>query len=324
MVTLFGMPTSRWVPLEPMLPPFRPLSSPLDLQGAFAQLSRRGFSGNDLDETLRQLTATTGRMLNIERVSLWGLSSQRENLQCIDLYELSRDRHSSGVTLRAARYPEYFRALEQGDPIVADDAMKHPSTQEFSEDYLLMNGISALINSPIHADGELQGVLCIERVGPHSAWTSVQRLFAHGVASLVSLALLQHQLLSKDEELRDANSLRRALFNGTRDAILISDARTGHVLDANPQAEKLFGRQLKQLLGIVQSELYPDSSGLETREVFTRLATAESVDPVRREVLTQGGALVPVEVSSQVVQLEKGRQIVQGVFRPLDEDSSQS
>jgi GAF domain-containing protein len=125
-----------------------------------------------------------------------------------------------------------------------------------ASDYLLMNGISAFINSPIHADGELQGVLCIERVGPHSAWTSVQRLFAHGVASLVSLALLQHQLLSREEELRDAHSLRHALFNGARDAILISDAQTGHILDANPEAERLFGRTLQQLLGVLQSDLY--------------------------------------------------------------------
>jgi GAF domain-containing protein len=251
-----------------MLPPFRPLSSSLDLQGAFAQLSRRGFAGDHLDETLRQLTATTAQMLNIERVSLWGLTAQRQHLECIDLYELSRERHSSGLRLPAAAYPEYFRALAQGEPIIADDAMKHPSTQEFASDYLLMNGISALINSPIHADGELQGVLCIERVGPHSAWTSVQRLFAHAVASLVSVALLQHRrqsgqrrpaaapaaaerALSKEAELRDANSLRRALFNSARDAILIyADARTGHILDAKPgpQAEKLFGRGLQQLL----------------------------------------------------------------------------
>ncbi|ACV34046.1 putative GAF sensor protein [Candidatus Accumulibacter phosphatis] len=156
-----------------MLPPFRPLSSCLDLQGAFAQLSREGFASCSLDETLRQLTATTARMLNIERVSLWGLSARRTTLECIDLYELSGDRHSRGMTLRAARYPEYFRALTRGEPIVADDAMKHPSTQEFTDDYLLMNGISAVINSPIHVNGELQGVLCIERVGPHSAWTSV-------------------------------------------------------------------------------------------------------------------------------------------------------
>ena len=305
-----------------MLPPFRPLSSSLDLQGAFAQLSRRGFAGDRLDETLRHLTATTGQMLNIERVSLWGLTAQREHLECIDLYELSRDRHSSGLTLPAAAYPEYFRALQQGEPIIADDAMTHPSTQEFASDHLLMNGISALINSPIHADGELQGVLCIERVGPHSAWTSVQRLFAHAVASLVSVALLQHQLLSKEAELRDANSLRRALFNSARDAILISDAKTGHILDANPQAEKLFGRRLQQLLGVLQSELCSGSKDLDTRDLFKLLARTAGAESVRSEVLADNGKLIPVEISGQVVQLEKGKEVVQGVFRPLDTEST--
>ena len=301
-----------------MLPPFRPLSSCLDLQGAFAQLSREGFASCSLDETLRQLTATTARMLNIERVSLWGLSARRTTLECIDLYELSGDRHSRGMTLRAARYPEYFRALTRGEPIVADDAMKHPSTQEFTDDYLLMNGISAVINSPIHVNGELQGVLCIERVGPHSAWTSVQRLFAHAIASLVSLALLQSQLVLMEEELRDANHLRRALFTGARDAILISDASTGHVLDANPQAEKLFGRQLQQLLGVLQSELHSTGDTLDVRELCKLLVNTGRTEAFLGEVINGDGKLIPVEVTGQVVKLAQGRRIVQGIFRPLD------
>lgn len=265
---------------------------------------------------MRQLTAATGRILNIERVSLWGLSSQRESLECIDLYELSRNRHSVGVTLQALRYPEYFRALERGEPIVADDAMKHPSTQTFAEGYLLMNGISALINTPIHVNGELQGVLSIERVGPHSAWTSVQRLFAHAVANLVSLALVQHQVLQMEEDLRDANSLRLALFAGARDAILISDASTGHILDANPQAEKLFGRQLQQLLGLLQSELHAASDGPDPRQLPTP-TQANGAAVVRSTVVNRDGKIIPVEIIGHEIQLEKGRKIVQGVFRPL-------
>ncbi len=270
---------------------------------------------------MRQLTAASGRMLNIERVSLWGLTAQRASLKCIDLYELSRNRHSIGLTLHAARHPEYFQALIRGEPIVADDAMTHPSTQALTEDYLLMNGISALINSPIHVNGELQGVLCIERVGPHSAWTSVQRLFAHAVANLVSLALVQHQVLQIEEELRDANSLRLALFTGARDAILISDARTGHILDANPQAEKLFGRQLQQLLGLLQSELHAGGGGLDICQLLT-LGQVNGVEAVRSTVVNPDGTVIPVEIIGHEVQLEHGRKIVQGVFRPLSTGQS--
>ncbi|SBT04617.1 hypothetical protein ACCAA_170004 [Candidatus Accumulibacter aalborgensis] len=288
------------------------------MQGAFAQLSRKGFAGGSLDETLRQLTAATGRILDIERASLWGLTAQRATLECIDLYELSRNRHSSGVTLHAAHYPEYFRALARGEPIVADNALVHPCTQEFADHYLLMNGISAVINSPIHVNGDLQGVLCIERVGPHSAWTSMQRLFAQAIASLVSLALLQSQLVVVEGELRDANNLRRALFTGARDAIVISDGHTGHILDANPQAERLFGRRVQQLLGVLQSELHAAGDDRQVRELCTLRGKAEKGEAVRGEVVNGDGRLVPVEMTGQVVQLEQGKKIFQGVFRPLD------
>ncbi len=300
-----------------MQPPFRPQASSLDLQGVFAQLARRGFHGNRLDEVLRQLTATTAQTLNIERVSLWGLCEQRQQLECIDLYELSHDRHSNGRKLHARHYPEYFRALSRGEPIIADDALKHPSTQEFLRDHLLMHGISALINSPIHAGGELQGVLSIERVGEHSAWTSLQRLFVHAVASLVSLALLQHELLSREAELRDALNLRQALFNGARDAILIADAHTGEIIDANPQAEKLFGRRWQELLGILQGELRRRCEAVELRDLFRQLGSSGGVEALRSALVAEDGKLIPVEISGQVVQLGQGREIVQGMFRPL-------
>jgi PAS domain S-box-containing protein len=294
-----------------------PLASSLDLQGAFVHLSRRGFAGKDLNETLRQLTESAGRMLNIERVSLWGLSDERTSLECINLYELSANRHSSGVKLLASHYPVYFRALAQGEPIVADDAMKHPLTSEFADDYLLMNRVSALIDSPIHVNGELQGVLCIERVGPHSAWSSVQRLFAHAVANLVTLAIVQNQSSLMRDELRDANARLRALFIGNHDAILIADADTGRILDANPQAERLFGRSRDQLLDVLQSDLHPRDEAARYRALFEQHVKNRATEPLQCEIVNLDGERIPVEIISEVVAPENGRKIIQGIFRRL-------
>lgn len=295
----------------------QPLSNSLDLQGAFAHLSRRGFAGKDLNEALRQLTESAGRMLNIERVSLWGLTAERSTLECIDLYELSTDRHNAGMKLLAAHYPAYFRALEQGEPIVADDAATHPSTQEFAENYLLMNRISAVLDSPIHVNGELQGVLCIERVGPHSAWTSVQRLFANAVANLVTLAIVQNQSALIRNELRDANARLRALFTGAPDAILIADGKTGHILDANPQAEQLFGRSHGQLVGILQSDLHPPGESARYRRLFEQHVSSGARGPVQGEIINGSGERIAVEISGEVVELGSGQKIIQGVFRRL-------
>jgi PAS domain S-box-containing protein len=299
----------------PLPPQATSVASSLDLQGAFAHLSRRGFAGNDLNEALRQLTESAGRLLNMERISLWGLSTERTSLECIDLYELSADCHSSGLKLLAAHCPIYFRALAQGEPIVADDAITHPLTSEFADDYLLMNHVSALIASPIHVNGELQGVLCIERVGPHSAWSSVQRLFAHAVANLVTLAIVQNQSSLMRDELRDTNARLRALFIGNHDAILIADANSGYILDANPQAEKLFGRSREQLVGVLQSDLHPYHEAAHYRALFEEHVKTSASEPVQGEIVNLDGDKISVEIIGELVELSAGHKIIQGTFR---------
>jgi PAS domain S-box-containing protein len=219
------------------------------------------------------------------------------------------------MTLLSAHYPGFFKALEQGEPIVADDAIKHPFTHEFADDYLLMNGISALIDSPIHVNGDLQGVLCIERVGAHSAWTSVQRLFAHAVANLVTLAIVQNQSALMRDELNDANARLRALFTGAPDAILIADASTGHILDANPPAERLFGRTHAELVGILQSDLHPSGESVRYRRLFEQHVSSGAVLPVQGEIINRRGERIPVEITGEVVELGSGQKIIQGVFR---------
>lgn len=303
-----------------MFPRFPLYSSALDLQGAFAQLSKRGFTALNLDESLRQLTAATSRMLDVERVSLWGLIQQRSTLECINLYELSTGRHSQGLTLAAERFPEYFKAFSTGEPVVVDDVQKHPTMQELIDDYLLVNGISAVIHSPVHVNGELQGSLWIEQVGTHSAWTSVQRLFAHAVASLVGMRLVQHQLAIVEDELRDANNLRYALFTGASDAIVISDAQTGNVIDANPQAQKMFGLDLPQLLGALESHLHLSEEGIDLQQQISQLIESGGTRAIQSQVRALDGSVIPVEVTRQVVALETGKTIVQDFFRPVSAD----
>jgi PAS domain S-box-containing protein len=157
------------------------------------------------------------------------------------------------------------------------------------------------------------------------AWTSVQRLCAHAISNLVSVALLQHQIATIEEDLHDANSLRHALFMGARDAILISDAESGHILDANPQAEKLFGRELEQLLGILQAELHASGDTRDTlgaRELLATLIELDGGHALRSEVIAADGKVIPVEITGHLVRLEKGKKVVQGVFRPLADASN--
>lgn len=289
----------------------------IDLQGAFSLLARNATHDGPLDDALRTLTEAVARMLIVERVSLWALAPDHSLISCLDLYELTENRHSSGMTLSSSLHPAYFEGLRREEAIVADDAATHPYTHEMRSDYLLPNNITAILDTPIHARGELQGVLCIEQVGPHGGWTPLQRMFAAGAANLVSLALLQHEARSVRDELNDANQRLRALFEASGEAIVIARADDGVILDLNPAAERLFGCARGTLIGQPQTALHPADKSSYYRRLFTDYTSGRCHSPLACEVVDATGRHIEVEISATLVLAGHDEPIIQGIFRPL-------
>lgn len=190
----------------------RALMSPLELQEGIASLSRGAyFKEAPLDMMLSILTESAARMSGVERVSIWALNNQQQELLCLDLFELSPRRHSKDQRIHANQYPFYFQALQVGSSIAADDAYIHPLTAEFALDYLPTHGVTAMLDTPIHIRGELQGVLCLEQVGTRQPWTSAHGLFAQAVANLVTLALVEYEAEEARLQARVAGERLRAV-----------------------------------------------------------------------------------------------------------------
>lgn len=194
------------------LVPTTTLMSPQELQEGIASLSRGAyFKEASLDMMLTILTESAAQMSGIERVSIWALTDDHQELRCLELFELSAGRHSKGSSIDATHYPQYFRGLRSGNCISADDPYIHPLTAEFALDYLPENGITALLDTPIHIRGELQGVLCLEQVGSRQPWTSAHGLFAQAVANLVTLGLVEHEADEARRQARVADQRLRAV-----------------------------------------------------------------------------------------------------------------
>lgn len=294
------------------------LMSPVQMQEGFARLSRGTyFKEASLDLTLSLLTESAGQMSGIERVSIWALTDGGRELRCLELYEQSRGRHSSGACLLADRYPAYFQALHSGEPIVADDAYAHPSTLEYAADYLPQYNILALLDTPIHIRGELQGVLCFEQVGTRQPWTTMHRLFAQAVANLVTLALVEHEAGEARRLAQSANDRLRAVFDASRDAMVLADGDSGTILDANRQAERLLGGARIDLVGKSQHQLHPSGEEGRCAMDFRRAVAGESLPPLRTLVRRGDGQAVPVEVTSEVADVTSGRRLVLSIFRAL-------
>jgi diguanylate cyclase (GGDEF)-like protein/PAS domain S-box-containing protein len=172
-------------------------------------IKSRAFQGEDLDTAFRFLTETTARLMRIERVSIWRYTAERNAIRCVDLYELSLDRHSAGIELQAALFPNYFEALATSEAIVADDARTDLRTREFLPSYLAPLGITSMMDVPLILFGRLEGVLCHEQVGTPVSWLPEDRLFGMAIANLVVLAIERSERKRAEDKLRADEAQRR-------------------------------------------------------------------------------------------------------------------
>lgn len=145
--------------------------------------------GVALDRVFHQVTEEAARALNVECVGRWLLIDQRHALRCVELFELSKEMHSAGMTLQAGDFPSYFDALEQRKTIPAEVAATDPPTSCLADVYLAPLGITSMLDATIFVAGEIVGVICHEHVGPAREWSTEERDFAGSMADIIGVKI---------------------------------------------------------------------------------------------------------------------------------------
>ena len=109
-----------------------------------------------------------------------------------------------------------------------------------------------------------------------------------------------------------------AIWQSSGDALLLADAGTRRLLDANPQAEALFGRSAEEIRTLSVEDIHPSDRLAEVLTIFGRGAGA----PDRftdQEILRSDGVRIPVEISAGSFTDDDGRLVVIGSFRDTSE-----
>jgi len=163
-------------------------------QKALVNLTRSEvFSEPELTATFQRMIEVAARTLQVERVGVWRYMDERQAIRCELLFERTTGQTSSGVVLHARDFPSYFAALQSSEVIPAHDARTDSRTSAFTDSYLNPLGIGAIMDAPIHVNGQLYGVVCHEHVGPPRKWMPDEQLFAIAIANLVSQAVSLHE-----------------------------------------------------------------------------------------------------------------------------------
>jgi PAS domain S-box-containing protein len=122
----------------------------------------------------------------------------------------------------------------------------------------------------------------------------------------------------KVKEIQDREEKYRKLFDESLDAIFVADAETGIIVDCNPAASLLVGRDKPELIGQHQSILHPQTL---VEAGFTKGFKEHVKSPMRpreTQVVTKTGEIKYVSVRANVFELQ-GKKLMQGTFRDITE-----
>lgn len=299
----------------------------------------------DLVVAIQAITETAAKTLELERASVWLYNPKKTGIICLDLYERSSDRHSSGIELLSIDYPNYFQALQTERIIAAHDANTDPKTSEFSINYLTALGITSMLDAPIRLSGQMIGVICHEHIGTPRYWSLEEENFAASLADFVALAMesaerrraqqallkaneeleirveertsalkeANHQLVGEirerkrsEEALRQAEEKYRQIFENAVEGIFQTSV-DGRYLSANPALAKLYGyNSPEELMNSVQNVEQQVYVNPQQRSKFIQLIEEDnSVSGFESQVYRQDGNIIWVSENTRAVRDEQ-------------------
>ena len=273
-------------------------------QAALVALARHtAFTTGDVHTAWQELTETAARTLEVERVGIWQLDMERPALRCVDLYHLSRDRHSEGVSLAVERIPTYFRSLDLNRVIAAPDARNEPRIGELNGVYLAPLSITSLLAAPIRVGGRVAGVVALEHIGPPREWSAAAQSFAGSLADLAALALEGAERARTGIALHKSEEKFATAFRLSPNPSVISRLDDGLVVDVNDAYLEVTGFTRDDVIGESAAEtLWPAPEG--RAEMLRDLKQRGRLRHLDLKMRTKAGPLLDVLVSVEVIDIE--------------------
>ncbi len=117
-----------------------------------------------------------------------------------------------------------------------------------------------------------------------------------------------------EDELKSAYEKNQGLMDHANDAIFISDAETGILLDANNKAQNMIGRTLAEIKTMYDRDLLPQEQKEKYQAYFKKYAREGT--GLQAEVVDKKGDRIPVIISSTILDLG-GRRSIMGIFHDI-------
>ncbi|MFN6499587.1 MAG: PAS domain S-box protein [Nostoc sp. DedQUE01] len=271
----------------------------------------------DLKAALSTITEAATQNIGVERASVWLYDEKRTKIQCLDLFQASRNQHSEGVCLLVADYPAYFAALQQDQPIATDNAHIDPRTKEFSASYSRLN-ITSILDTPIRLEGKTVGVLCLEAVGGVHSWTLEDQNFARSLGNLLSLVLEVRSRQRAEAARRASEKKLASAFRSSPDPIALITVPDKRYIEVNDSFCRFFGYSRSQVIDRTDEELNIWVNPEEYNLVTQTLERTKAIRNHEVDVRISSGEIRTTLFSAEMIDID-GQWCVLGTAKDITE-----
>lgn len=267
----------------------------LDNVSSIHQLNR-----DDIDALMLACAQKASQLFEIERVNAWLLNKNKDAIISIGEYDTRTKKFNKNTIIPSKDCPNYFKSIIKNRIILVENVYTNSVTSELTDNYLRPNNIISLMDIPLRMNGELIGVMCLEKTGDaERVFSKDEQTFALGLGFLISSSLearkrraIQHDLekLLEEKELLIKEINHRVKNNFS---ILISLLRLSKNKKGKKKTEEFindFEQRINAMLKIHEmlnaSESYSEVNisfylykiVSEFKETFTQLAITSEIE----------------------------------------------
>jgi two-component sensor histidine kinase len=267
----------------------------LDSVSSIHQLNR-----DDIDALMLACAQKASQLFEIERVNAWLLNKNKDAIISIGEYDTRTKKFNKNTVIPSKDCPNYFKSIIKNKIILVENVYTNSVTSELTDNYLRPNNIISLMDIPLRMNGELIGVMCLEKTGDaERVFSKDEQTFALGLGFLISSSLearkrrsIQHDLekLLEEKELLIKEINHRVKNNFS---ILISLLRLSKNKKGKKKTEEFindFEQRINAMLKIHEmlnaSESYSEVNisfylykiVSEFKETFTQLAITSEIE----------------------------------------------
>ena len=211
-----------------------------------------------IDEAIYEILESSSRAMQVTRVNAWLFDSKKTEIQCIGNFDARENKLVPQSALPCISFPLYFKAFENEEIIVANDAFNDKKIAELYDFYLKPLDIQALMDIPIRIEGEIIGVICFENVGEPREWSFQEQKYGLVTAQMISLAIESNNKQKAKKELEHALHEKNILLQEVNHRVKNNLSIVASLM--NLQSEKSHDEYHKQLFMECRNRLESISS----------------------------------------------------------------